>query len=81
MAEELKVYLDHHISRDDFLYKRSSDKMPLNASKDPPTLRIRDLYGENSMDRALRKPDFQRVTWSWSPVYAMHNATLTTSKC
>ncbi len=68
MAEELKVYLDHHISRDDFLYKRSSDNMPLNASKDLPNLRIRDLYGENSMDRALRKPDFQRVTWSWSPI-------------
>lgn len=67
MAEELKVYLDHHIPRDDFLYRYANEKKRQEASQDHSKLRFRDLYGENSMDHVLRKPDFQRVTWAWTP--------------
>ncbi len=64
--EELKVYLDHHIARDDFLYKRSNENVSREASHNLPFLRLRDLIGENPMDPVLRKPDFQRATWAWS---------------
>jgi len=68
MVEVLKVYMDHHIARDDLLYKRSNEKVSPNTSHDPqPFLRLKDLCGEKSMDRVLRKPDFQRATWAWSP--------------
>src|SRR5437868_8297601 len=68
MVEGLKVYMDHHIARDDFLYKRSNEKVSPDTSHNPqPFLRLRDLIGENAMDPVLRKPDFQRATWAWSP--------------
>lgn len=67
MAEELKVYLDHHISRDDFLYKHSHEKVPRDVSQYSSVLRLKDLYGEKSMNNVLCKPDFQRVTWAWTP--------------
>ncbi len=45
--EDLKVYLDHLIKRENLRY---------------------DLFGEHTSSRAtlLRKPDFQRTTWSWT---------------
>lgn len=62
MVEGFKVYMDHHIARDDFLYKRSNEKVSPDTSHNPqPFLRLRDLIGENPMNPILRKPDFQRT--------------------
>src|SRR4051812_9217178 len=64
----LKVYLDHHIKRDNLLYRRAVD--PVDNSEGEvayaPHLRIRDLYGDQSIEHDLRKPDFQRATWAWT---------------
>jgi hypothetical protein len=63
---KLTVYLDHHIKRDSLFYKR-----PSNAGSELPQTRgflnIKQLYGDDAEDYLLRKPDFQRATWSWSP--------------
>ncbi|MEW6211023.1 MAG: DUF262 domain-containing protein, partial [Acidobacteriota bacterium] len=63
---KLNVYLDHHIKRDSLFYKR-----PTTAGLELPEsrgfLNIKRLYGEDAEDYLLRKPDFQRATWSWSP--------------
>jgi hypothetical protein len=68
MATESKVYLDHLIPRDNLLYVRS-DKAPRDIpDEDKKSLRIRDLMpGEESRADVLRKPDFQRATWAWTP--------------
>lgn len=64
----LKVYLDHHIERDNLLYKRVVNGTSYSEdTKQPPHLTIRDLYGQKSKARRLRKPDFQRATMMWSP--------------
>lgn len=64
----LKVYLDHHIQRDNLLYKTANDKTraeePVEQEK---YLSIKHLYGEDSLSYLLRKPDFQRATWAWTP--------------
>lgn len=64
---KLTVYLDHHIIRDSLFYKRPTTA----GSETPPSTRgflsIKQLYGEDSEDYLLRKPDFQRATWSWTP--------------
>jgi hypothetical protein len=63
---KLTVYLDHHIKRDSLFYKR-----PTTAGSEMPTprgfLNIKQLYGDDSEDYLLKKPDFQRATWSWTP--------------
>lgn len=60
-----KVYLDHHIKRDNLLYQRSAD-----SSRDVPdlvrTVALKDL-GRPGQSRLYRKPDFQRATWAWEP--------------
>jgi len=63
--EDLKVYLDHLIKRENLRYQRSRERM---SSSGPTTLRMSDLFGEHTSSRAtlLRKPDFQRTTWSWT---------------
>ncbi len=68
MANELKVYLDHLIPRDNLLYIRS-EKLPRDIpDEDKKSLRIRDLLpGEETRADVLRKPDFQRATWAWTP--------------
>lgn len=59
------VFLDHLIQRDGLLYERSESKAG-EPGEYRRTLLIRDL--ENSTQRALlRKPDFQRATYAWSP--------------
>ncbi len=62
----LTVYLDHLISRDNLFYKR-----PTTAGIEHPRrddfLNIKQLYGEDSEAYLLKKPDFQRATWSWTP--------------
>ena len=65
----LKVYLDHLIKRDNLLYKRAvKDVDPAEDRTERAShLAIRDLYGDRSKERLLRKPDFQRATWAWSP--------------
>lgn len=66
MARKLTVYLDHHISRDSLFYKR-----PMIAGSETGSARhflsIKQLYGDQSESYLLRKPDFQRATWSWTP--------------
>ncbi|MDQ3257640.1 MAG: DUF262 domain-containing protein, partial [Acidobacteriota bacterium] len=62
----LKVYLDHHIKRENLLYKRVTT--PVGATRDQPThLKIVELYGQKPKTRLLKKPDFQRATWAWTP--------------
>jgi hypothetical protein len=64
-TEALKVYLDHLIKRENLRYQRSSEKM---STTPPSLLRMSDLFGDHRSARAasLRKPDFQRTTWSWT---------------
>ena len=65
------VYLDHLIEREAFLYKSAQD---LPNAKPNSTQRVALLQlmasGDNrrgGFRRQLRKPDFQRATWAWSP--------------
>lgn len=64
--QKLTVYLDHHIKRDSLFYKR-----PTTAGSETRSTRdflnIKQLYGDQSEAYLLRKPDFQRATWSWTP--------------
>lgn len=81
-AKLLKVYLDHHIKRENLLYRRAT-KNPVDESilfkgseitqrESTPSgfspLQLKHLYGDESFTPYLRKPDFQRATWAWSPV-------------
>ncbi len=69
MAEELKVYLDHLIKRESLRYKRAEQKHDYDIQSQPTSLRMSDLVGDHMSSRVqlLRKPDFQRATWAWSP--------------
>jgi hypothetical protein len=65
------VYLDHLIYREPFLYKSVEN---LSSARESSTLRVsllRELNvgtdARNSFPRQLRKPDFQRATWAWTP--------------
>ena len=64
------VYLDHLIEREAFLYKSTQD---LSNAKPNSTPRvsllqlIRSSSERGGFRRQLRKPDFQRATWAWSP--------------
>jgi len=64
--EKLRVYLDHLIQRDSFLYRRVQQDAEEPAQQ-RDHLTISSLYGEDSVKQYLRKPDFQRSTWAWSP--------------
>ncbi len=65
--KELKVYLDHHIRRDNLLYKRASSAMNGDEQIQYEThIQIRDLFGPRPKARRLRKPDFQRATSAWT---------------
>ena len=64
VASALKVYLDHHIKRDNLLYKPSQEQA--SEMREPDKfMKIQDLAGRPA--RSLRKPDFQRATWAWTP--------------
>lgn len=67
-AASLKVYLDHHIRRDDLLYRRTLSAVDSSEGEVAysPHIRIRDLFGDQSIEHDLRKPDFQRATWAWT---------------
>jgi tetratricopeptide (TPR) repeat protein len=69
MEEGLRVYLDHLILRQSLRYKRSEERADYVPQQQPPTLRISDLIGDHTSSRIgfLRKPDFQRATWAWTP--------------
>jgi hypothetical protein len=62
---DIKVYLDHHIKRDNLLYKRATHTGEAGAPESYIT--IRDLVPPDSLALLLRKPDFQRATWAWTP--------------
>lgn len=81
-AKSLKVYLDHHIKRENLLYRRrglnlkpatgllemaETPSQPLDTTLYDTHLKIQELHGRYSKSRKLRKPDFQRATWAWSP--------------
>jgi hypothetical protein len=67
MSEEPKVYLDHHIKRENLRYRRP-EGMIGHSGKELPNLRLIDLMRDDFMYLAsLRKPDFQRATWAWTP--------------
>lgn len=66
-SRSFPVYLDHHIRRDNLLYRREEtpDELPTGNETH---LKIDDLTNpDDSIADFLRKPDFQRATWSWSP--------------
>ncbi len=66
-ASSQKVYLDHHIARDNLLYRRAITPED-NSSGDEPYLKVEHLMtGDSSRAELLRKPDFQRATWAWTP--------------
>ena len=66
-SDDLKVYLDHLIPRENLRYKRSKEISA--ASKESPELRMIDLQKGHlsSRTKSLRKPDFQRATSAWTP--------------
>lgn len=65
MTDELKVYLDHLIPRESLRYQRPRGQMvPVDSRKEP--LSISSLQNSNRV-KLLRKPDFQRETWAWTP--------------
>ncbi len=69
MEEGLRVSLDHLIIRQSLRYKRPDEKTDYVPQQQPPTLRVSDLIGDHTSSRVgfLRKPDFQRATWAWTP--------------
>ncbi len=69
MEDDLRVYLDHLIIRQSLRYKRPEEKTDYAPQQQLPTLRVSDLIGDHASSRIsfLRKPDFQRATWAWTP--------------
>lgn len=69
MDNELHLYLDHLIPRENLRYRRSDERLRENLGNLPHKLRMADLYGDHlaSRDKKLRKPDFQRATYAWTP--------------
>ena len=68
MADESFVYLDHLIRRESLRYQRSDEEIYDNqSSSNLPSLRMIDLIKGSNISRLLRKPDFQRATWAWTP--------------
>lgn len=67
MADDLKVYLDHLITRENLRYLRPTESFKVTEDRPDPRLQLRDLMGDGQRLRLLRKPDFQRSTWAWTP--------------
>lgn len=63
MADELRVYLDHLIPRESLRFRRPQPQVVAPAQKN---LRLDDLRNQHR-SKFLRKPDFQRETWAWTP--------------
>jgi len=63
-----KVYLDHHMLRDNFRYieERKVDDDQSSVDRDSGQILLRDI-GRDVWFRRLRKPDFQRETNKWTP--------------
>src|SRR4028118_706200 len=62
---KLYVFLDHHIRREAFLYRRDTNAQAY-TKKPEEWMKHTDLIGDNPLP--LRKPDFQRSTYYWTPV-------------
>jgi hypothetical protein len=63
----VNVYLDHLILRESLRYHRPQEAIETDQNK-PNKLPIINLDPNRSNTlRYLRKPDFQRATWAWSP--------------
>lgn len=69
MVNSDKVYLDHLVKRENLRYKRSEEEIDVDTSGSPVSnnLRLSDLVKGTNVRRLLRKPDFQRATYAWSP--------------
>lgn len=63
---ELRVYLDHLIERESFRYVRPVEDLPQILSSPTRKLTLKNLRDPERV-KLLRKPDFQRATWAWSP--------------
>lgn len=66
MATENKVYLDHLVQRESLRYRRSEEEVGPYPLDKQATLRLSDLTSDQR-GKYLRKPDFQRATWAWTP--------------
>ncbi|MBZ0317889.1 MAG: DUF262 domain-containing protein [Anaerolineae bacterium] len=71
MSNDLRVYLDHLIKRESLRYQRPNRKPERERWLPNPNkgLELRDLQptSTSSREKYLRKPDFQRSTWAWTP--------------
>lgn len=65
MTDENKVYLDHLVERENLRYRRSEEQLNEYTQDKQTTLRLGDLTAQRG--KYLRKPDFQRATWAWTP--------------
>lgn len=66
--DEVTVYLDHLITRESLRYRRPVHEIRTDDNA-RNTLALRQLFEDDSSRRVklLRKPDFQRATWAWTP--------------
>jgi len=67
--DQHKVYLDHHIKRENLRYRRLEQEISVGAHTPQPTLRLVDLTRTDDnllFTKYLVKPDFQRATWAWT---------------
>jgi hypothetical protein len=67
VAEETKVYLDHLIPRESLRFHRPIEPFVSTKLNKPARLELVDLMGDSQRFRFIRKPDFQRSTWAWTP--------------
>jgi len=52
------------VERENLRYRRSEEQIKYDSQDKQSTLRLSDLISGRSY---LRKPDFQRTTWAWTP--------------
>lgn len=70
MAENVRVYLDHLISRQSLRYTKPdsiSNSASFSHGKYDSNIRFGDIRKEEGWFDSLVKPDFQRATCAWTP--------------
>lgn len=65
MADELTVYLDHLIRRENLRYQRPIKAGEVLGERLADRMELKELRNE-ARSRKLRKPDFQRATNAWT---------------
>ncbi len=66
MADEITVYLDHLIRRENLRYQRPAQTGE-SLDERPNYLLLNELRKDRTRSGKLRKPDFQRATSAWEP--------------